>query len=170
MITMDRRSFLAAGLGLLSGPAFAQSSVSKAQADLDVLVVNTASLCSFVGQFAGLQTLWERYSARGLEIIAVPSNDFGGQEPGGAEEIHHAAAGYGVSFPIAAKARVLGENAHPFYRWAAVERPRDLPRWNFHKYLVGRDGRIADVFSTITDPTSATVMRAVEREFRSMAG
>ena len=187
MITMDRRSFLAAGLGLLSGPAFAQSSgrtcYGMSFAGLDkgeiklaefvgrpVLVVNTASLCGFVGQFAGLQTLWERYSARGLEIIAVPSNDFGGQEPGGAEEIHHAAAGYGVSFPIAAKARVLGENAHPFYRWAAVERPRDLPRWNFHKYLVGRDGRIADVFSTITDPTSATVMRAVEREFRSMAG
>jgi glutathione peroxidase len=63
--------------------------------------------------------------------------------------------------------KVLGPDAHPFYRWAALERPRDLPRWNFHKYLVGKDGRIADVFSTITDPTSATVLRAVEREFRS---
>ena len=80
-------------------------------------------------------------------IVGVPSNDFGGQEPGGAKEIaetahHH----YGVDFPIAAKAVVKGPNAHPFYKWAAEARPNDLPRWNFHKYLVGRDGYIADVF------------------------
>ena len=186
---MDRRSFLGAGLGLVAGPSLAQApavsgrtcytmsfaSLDKGEIKLSdfegrpIMVVNTASLCGFVGQFAGLQTLWERFSARGLMIIAVPSNDFGGQEPGGSEEIHHAASGYGVRFPMAAKAKVLGAEAHPFYRWAALERPRDLPRWNFHKYLVGRDGRIADVFSTITDPTSPAVVRAVEREFRSSA-
>ena len=184
---MDRRSFLGAGLGLVAEPALAQAPAVSGRtcytmsfAGLDkgeikladfagkpIMVVNTASLCGFVGQYAGLQMLWERFSPMGLMMIAVPSNDFGGQEPGGSDEIHHATEGYGVRFPIAAKAKVLGPDAHPFYRWAALERPRDLPRWNFHKYLVGKDGRIADVFSTITDPASATVVRAVEKEFRS---
>ena len=184
---MDRRSFLGVGLGLVAGPALAQapavsgrtcytlsfSGLDKGEIKLGdfagkpVMVVNTASLCGFVGQYVGLQKLWERFSAQGLMIIAVPSNDFGGQEPGGSEEIHHATESYGVRFPIAAKAKVLGPDAHPFYRWAALERPHVLPRWKFHNYLIGKDGRIADVFGTITDPTSAMVLRAVEKEFRS---
>ena len=80
-------------------------------------------------------------------IIGVPSNDFGGQEPGGSSEIAETAQHqYGVTFPIAAKAVVKGPNAHPFYKWAADARPKDVPRWNFHKYLIGRDGYIAEVF------------------------
>ena len=89
------------------------------------------------------RTLWTRYHERGLMILGVPSNDFGGQEPGGASEIEHTAhQGYGVTFPLAAKADVRGAGQHPFYKWAAAEKPLELPRWNFHKYLIGRDGHI----------------------------
>jgi glutathione peroxidase len=87
-----------------------------------ILVVNTASQCGFTPQYAGLQQLWARYHDRGLMMIAVPSNDFGGQEPGGAAEIRETANhAYGVTFPIAEKAAVKGANPHPFYKWAAME-------------------------------------------------
>jgi glutathione peroxidase len=130
-----------------------------------ILVVNTASQCGFTPQYAGLQQLWTRYHDRGLMMIAVPSNDFGGQEPGGAADIKQTANHiYGVTFPIAEKAVVKGASAHPFYKWAASERPHDLPRWNFHKYLIGRDGHIAAVFATETEPTDPRVIAAIEKE------
>ena len=130
-----------------------------------VLVVNTASLCGYTPQFAGLQQLWTRYRQRGLMIVAVPSNDFGGQEPGGSAEIGKTAHGdYQVSFPIAEKAIVKGASAHPFYRWAAEQRPREAPRWNFHKYLVGRDGRLTASFPSAVIPTDQRLVAAIESE------
>ena len=130
-----------------------------------ILVVNTASRCGYTPQYAGLQQLWERYRERGLMIIGVPSNDFGGQEPGGAVEITKTAHGeYGIGFPLAAKAQVKGASAHPFYKWAAGERPLETPRWNFHKYLVGRDGHIAAVFATEIEPMDARVINAIAKE------
>ncbi len=130
-----------------------------------IMVVNTASQCGFTPQYTGLQELWKRYRERGLLIVAVPSNDFGGQEPGGPAEIMQTAQQqYGVSFPLAAKAEVRGAAVHPFYRWAALERPGETPRWNFHKYLVGRDGHIAAVFSQQIEPTDPRVIAAIERE------
>jgi glutathione peroxidase len=133
-----------------------------------ILIVNTASQCGYTPQYTGLQELWTRYRERGLLILGVPSNDFGGQEPGGPAEINKTAHGdYGVSFPLAAKAEVRGSAAHPFYKWAALERPGEGPRWNFHKYLVGRDGRIAAVFSTQIEPTDARVIAAIEKELRA---
>lgn len=130
-----------------------------------ILVVNTASLCGYTPQYAGLQQLWARYQERGLLIIAVPSNDFGGQEPGGTTEIMKTAHGeYGIGFPLAAKAQVKGPSPHPFYKWAAGERPLDTPRWNFHKYLVGRDGHIAAVFPTDIEPMDARVINAIVKE------
>src|SRR5438270_711767 len=130
-----------------------------------ILVVNTASLCGYTPQYAGLQQLWTRYHARGLLIVGVPSNDFGGQEPGGAGDIARTAHGeYGVSFPLAAKVAVKGASQHPFYKWAAGERPLETPRWNFHKYLVGRDGHIAAVFPTDIEPMDARVINAIVRE------
>jgi glutathione peroxidase len=130
-----------------------------------ILVVNTASLCGYTPQYAGLQQLWSRYQARGLLIVGVPSNDFGGQEPGGADDIVKTAHGeYGVSFPLAAKAQLKGPTAHPFYKWAASERPLETPRWNFHKYLVGRDGHIAAVFPTDIEPMDARVINAIVKE------
>jgi glutathione peroxidase len=125
-----------------------------------ILVVNTASQCGYTPQYAGLQELWSRFRERGLVIVGVPSNDFGGQEPGGVTEIEHTAhQGYGVSFPLAAKADVRGAAPHPFYKWAAAERPLELPRWNFHKYLIGRDGHIAASFATSVEPTDARCHR-----------
>jgi glutathione peroxidase len=133
-----------------------------------ILVVNTASLCGYTPQFAGLQQLYARYRDRGLTVIGVPSNDFGGQEPGGGAEILKTAHDeYGVAFPMAAKADVRGKNPHPFFKWAAGERPLETPRWNFHKYLIGRDGHIAAVFATDIEPMDARVVNAIAKEMRS---
>jgi glutathione peroxidase len=181
----DRRGVLALLAGaLLTPPALAQAPMTRVtayafsfaglegsdiklaeHAGRPILVVNTASLCGYTPQYAGLQQLWTRYRERGLMIVAVPSNDFGGQEPGGAEEIAFTARGqYGIGFPLAAKAQVKGPSAHPFYKWAAGERPLDTPRWNFHKYLVGHDGHIAAVFATDIEPMDARVINAIVKE------
>jgi glutathione peroxidase len=128
------------------------------------LVVNTASQCGYTPQYTGLQQLWTEFHGRGLTIIGVPSNDFGGQEPGGAKEIAQTAQHeYAVTFPIAAKAVVVGRTAHPFYKWAAQARPADVPKWNFHKYLIGRDGYIADVFASAVEPTDTRLKTAIAK-------
>jgi glutathione peroxidase len=148
-----------------SFPALAGGDIRLAEyAGHPLLVVNTASLCGFTPQYAGLQQLWTEFHDRGLTIIGVPSNDFGAQEPGGATEIAETAQHqYGVTFPIAAKAVVKGPKAHPFYRWAADARPKDVPRWNFHKYLIGRDGYIAEAFPETVEPADTRVKTAVAR-------
>jgi glutathione peroxidase len=133
-----------------------------------MLIVNTASLCGYTPQYAGLQQLWSEFRDRGLVIIGVPSNDFGSQEPGGASDIVETAQHqYGVTFPIAAKAVVKGPDAHPFYKWAAEARPKDVPHWNFHKYLLGRDGYIADVFPESVEPLDTRVKTAIARALAS---
>jgi glutathione peroxidase len=148
-----------------SFPALAGGDIRLAEyAGHPLLVVNTASLCGYTPQYAGLQQLWTEFHDRGLTIIGVPSNDFGAQEPGGATEIAETAQHqYGVTFPIAAKAVVKGPKAHPFYRWAADARPKDVPRWNFHKYLIGRDGYIAEAFPETVEPADTRVKTAVAR-------
>ena len=130
-----------------------------------IMVVNTASQCGFVGQFAGLQQIFTRFEPRGFKLLAVPSNDFGGQEPGEKAEILARAEGeYHVTFPIAAKAVVKGPEAHPFYQWAASRKPAETPRWNFHKYLIGRNGDLVAAFSTMTEPTDSRVIGALVSE------
>jgi glutathione peroxidase len=150
-----------------SGPHAARPGSGGRLADYaghPVLVVNTASLCGFTPQYAGLQQLWTEFHDRGLMIVGVPSNDFGAQEPGGATEIQQTAQRqYGVTFPMAAKAVVRGTEAHPFYKWAASARPKDVPRWNFHKYLIGRDGYITAVFPETVEPLDARVKTAIAR-------
>ena len=130
-----------------------------------LLIVNTASLCGYTPQYAGLQELWNEFRERGLTVIGVPSDDFGSLEPGGVTEIsetaHHQ---YGVTFPITAKAIVVGPKAHPFYKWAIGQRPLDPPRWNFHKYLIGRDGLIAASFASEVEPTDPRVIAAIEKQ------
>lgn len=129
-----------------------------------VLVVNTASRCGFTPQYAGLQELWERYRARGLVVLGVPSNDFGGQEPGDAAEIKQfCTVTFNIDFPMTDKVHVKGDDAHPFYVWAAEQvGALGRPRWNFHKYLVAPDGRLADWFATTTKPSAGRLRRAVE--------
>jgi glutathione peroxidase len=129
-----------------------------------LLVVNTASLCGYTPQYAGLQALWTRYRDKGLIVLGVPSNDFGGQEPGGAHDINATAQGqYHVTFPITEKVAVKGKEAHPFYRWAATERPLEGPRWNFHKYLVGPDGALAGAWPSGVRPTDAAVTGEIDK-------
>ncbi len=130
-----------------------------------ILVVNTASLCGYTPQYTGLQALWTRYGAKGLMLLGVPSNDFGGQEPGGKTEILQTAQGdYHVTFPLTEKVAVKGPNAHPFYKWAAQERPQDAPRWNFHKYLIDRDGHLKAAFGSAVEPTDPRLITAIEQE------
>lgn len=130
-----------------------------------ILVVNTASLCGYTPQYTGLQALWTRYRDKGLIVLAVPSNDFGGQEPGGASDIGKTAhEEYHVTFPLTEKVAVKGKDAHPFYKWAAVERPLEAPRWNFHKYLIGRDGHLTAAFISAVEPNDPRVIAAIEKE------
>jgi glutathione peroxidase len=167
---LHRSAMAQAGMSRITAYAFsfgglAGGSIRLADyAGRPILIVNTASLCGFTPQYAGLQELWTEFSARGLMIIGVPSNDFGSQEPGGAAEIAETAQHqYGVTFPISAKAVVKGPSAHPFYKWAAEARPKDVPRWNFHKYLIGRDGYIADVFPESVEPADTRIKTAIAR-------
>jgi len=131
-----------------------------------LLVVNTASFCGFTRQYQGLQALWSRYEAQGLVVIGVPSNDFGEQEPKGEAEIKEFCQGaFGVTFPLTSKVAVTGDAAHPFYAWAREALgPSAAPGWNFHKYLVGADGRLVSSFSTRMSPESEPIVAAIETE------
>jgi len=168
-VTSNRRSLAQAGMSRITAYAFSFPALAGGDIRLSefagrpMLIVNTASLCGFTPQYGGLQELWTEFHGRGLMIIAVPSNDFGGQEPGGVAEITATAQSHHVAFPMAAKAVVKGPNVHPFYKWAAEARPKDVPRWNFHKYLIGRDGYIADVFPESVEPVDTRVKTAIAR-------
>lgn len=178
MASLSRRSFLAAAATLSAAPAFAQSSANayafsfarpdgaplalSAYRGRPVLIVNTATRCGFAGQFATLEQLWQRYRERGLMLIAVPSNDFGGQEPlDGAAIAEAVRQSHGATYTFADKAVVRGPEAHPFYRWAASQRPAETPAWNFHKYLVGRDGTLMAGYPSRTDPVGPELIRAI---------
>ncbi|MDX2143946.1 MAG: glutathione peroxidase [Rhodospirillaceae bacterium] len=130
-----------------------------------VLVVNTASFCGYTPQYAGLQSLWEDYKDKGLVVLGVPANDFGAQEPGSNAEIKEfCESKYDVTFPLASKETVKGSGAHPFYKWAAATLgENNAPKWNFHKYLVGADGKLVASFATRVEPTSKDVVAAVEK-------
>lgn len=129
-----------------------------------VLVVNTASFCGYTPQYRDLQALWRQYRDRGLVVLGVPSNDFGEQEPGGAAEIRaFCDTNYDVDFPLTEKVRVSGGAAHPFYRWVAESLGEGAaPRWNFHKFLVGPDGRLAGAWPSQVRPTDPAVTREIE--------
>ncbi|MDX2102327.1 MAG: glutathione peroxidase [Alphaproteobacteria bacterium] len=130
-----------------------------------LLVVNTASFCGYTSQYRALQALWERLEPRGLTVLGVPSNDFGAQEPGSNADIAaFCETTFGIDFPMTGKVSVRGANAHPFYRWAERELgPAAAPRWNFHKYLIDRTGRLAAWFPTQVAPDDARVLAAIER-------
>ncbi|GEP00485.1 glutathione peroxidase [Methylobacterium haplocladii] len=133
-----------------------------------LLIVNTATACGYAGQLTGLQGLWTRFGERGLTVIAVPSPDFGNQEPlDGAAIADSARKNHGVTFPVVDKTHVRGATAHPFYRWAAAEKPGQTPQWNFHKYLVGRDGSLRAAFPTPVDPSDPRIISAIVAELGS---
>jgi len=129
-----------------------------------ILVVNTASSCGFTPQYADLQALWARYRDRGLTVIGVPSDDFN-QERGSAADIAAVCQGvYGVTFPMAAKHRVTGRDAHPFYRWIAGQKPTDIPTWNFHKYVLGRNGQVVGAFPARVRPNDPRIVALIESQ------
>lgn len=133
-----------------------------------LLIVNTASKCGFTPQYAGLQAIWTKFGKQrnGLVVIGVPSNDFGNQEPGESEAIAaFCDRNYGVTFPMMEKVHVKGPEAHPLFQWLGREGGfLSKPRWNFYKYLTGRDGRLESWFPSTTAPDSAKVMRAIEQQ------
>lgn len=128
-----------------------------------LLVVNTASFCGYTPQYEGLQALQDRYAAKGFTVIGVPSGDFGDQEYKSGKEIaDFCEATYRVKFPMTEKAVVKGESAVPFYRWAAKTLGADkTPAWNFHKYLVGRDGKLIAAYPSKVTPGSAEIVSAI---------
>ncbi|MEQ8966761.1 MAG: glutathione peroxidase [Azospirillaceae bacterium] len=129
-----------------------------------VLVVNTASFCGYTDQYEGLQALWEARREAGLIVLGVPSNDFGDQEPGSEGEIKEfCETTFGITLPMTTKQRVKGPDAHPLYRWAAdATGPAGVPKWNFHKLLVGRDGRLAAWFPTRVAPGDPRLAEAID--------
>ena len=130
-----------------------------------VLVVNTASLCGFTYQYAGLQEVYDRYRDRGFVVLGVPSNDFGQQEPGSEAEIKDfCEVNFDIDFPLTEKQSVRGDDAHPFFHLVADELGEgSLPRWNFHKYLIDTDGRLVGAWSSKAEPGSAEITGAIER-------
>lgn len=186
---LHRRDVLGLLGGLVAGPSLALSPEPQTVSDAyqfafdrleggriplaayrgkPILIVNTATNCGYAGQFATLEQLWQRYSGRGLMLLAVPSNDFGGQEPLEGMAIAEAARQvHGATYPFAAKSRVRGPEAHPFYRWAAARRPAEVPTWNFHKYLVGRDGNLVGGFAASTDPIGSQLIQAIGQQLQS---
>ena len=129
-----------------------------------VLLVNPASHCGFTPQYADLEKVYKQYRARGLVVLGVPSNDFGGQEPGTAAQIKEfCEVNFDIDFPLTEKQVVKGPQAHPLYRWIAAELGEDaLPKWNFHKYLIGADGKLIEGFATPVKPTDAKITTAIE--------
>ncbi|WP_262505430.1 glutathione peroxidase [Streptomyces sp. TRM68367] len=132
-----------------------------------VLVVNVASKCGLTPQYSGLERLQERYAERGFTVLGVPCNQFMGQEPGSAEEIaEFCSATYGVTFPMTEKVEVNGEGRHPLYErltgFADAEGHSGDIRWNFEKFLIGRDGTVVARFAPQTEPEAAEVVTAVE--------
>jgi len=127
-----------------------------------MLVVNTASFCGYTPQYAGLQTLHEQYGPKGLLVLGVPSQDFNQESADNRRIKEFCDANYNVTFPMTTLAHVRGAAAAPLFAFLAARAGGQPPRWNFHKYLVGRDGRTVTSFSTQTGPQSRELLRAIE--------
>ena len=133
-----------------------------------LMVVNTATECGFTPQLKNLEKLYEKYKDQGLEILGFPSNDFGGQEPREGEEIHNfCERNYGVKFPMFNKVHVKGSKADPVFKFLSDKNQNgkvsSAPKWNFHKYLLDKEGRVVDFYYTITKPDAPRVRRKIEK-------
>ena len=130
-----------------------------------IVIINVASQCGFTKQYNDMQKIWDKYQEKGLIMMGVPSNDFGKQEPGTNKEIKNfCESKFGITFPMTEKIIVKGENAHPFYLWAKKNHGNSaVPKWNFHKIIIGKSGKIEDTFASITKPTSKKFISALEK-------
>lgn len=132
-----------------------------------VLVVNTASYCGFTRQYDGLERLYDRYKSQGFVILGFPSNDFGQQEPDSNQKIADFCRNtYGIKFPMFAKSSVRGSNANPLFKQLAKQ-TGEAPSWNFHKYLISRDGRLVTSFGSQIAPESKTMTDAIEQMLKT---
>jgi len=130
-----------------------------------IVVVNVASQCGFTNQYEDMQKIWDKYQSKGLVMLGIPSNDFGKQEPGSNKDIKNfCEAKFGITFPMTEKVSVKGKNAHPFYIWAKENHGKSaIPKWNFHKIIVNRDGKIEETFSSLTNPSSKKFINLIEK-------
>ena len=130
-----------------------------------ILLVNVASKCGFTKQYTGLQKLYDNYKDRDFLVIGVPSNQFGGQEPGSNKDIKDfCETNFNITFPITDKVDVKGKNAHTIYKWAKENYGNStVPKWNFHKILINKNGKIVDTFSSFTKPVSKKITHAIEK-------
>ena len=130
-----------------------------------IVAINVASQCGFTNQYEDMQKVWEKYQSKGIVILGIPSNDFGKQEPGSNEDIKNfCEAKFGISFPMTEKVSVKGTDAHPFYIWARKNYGISaIPKWNFHKIIIDKNGKIAETFSSITNPSSKKFIKTLEK-------
>ena len=130
-----------------------------------ILLVNVASKCGFTKQYTGLQDLYEKYKNRGFYVIGVPSNQFGGQEPGSNSEIKDfCETKFNITFPITDKTDVKAEDAHDLYNWAKKNDGNStVPKWNFHKILINKDGKVEDTYASFTKPMSKKIVKKLEQ-------
>ena len=133
-----------------------------------VIVVNVASRCGYTPQYSDLQKLWIKYQNQDVVIIGVPTNNFK-QEPGSNKEIKDfCETNFGVNFPMTEKISVIGSKAHPFFKWAKDNHGIGaIPKWNFHKIIVGKDGKVAGTFASFTKPTSKKFLDFIEKEIKN---
>tara|TARA_Y100001970_G_scaffold291633_1_gene429532 strand:- start:7648 stop:8193 length:546 start_codon:yes stop_codon:yes gene_type:complete len=128
-----------------------------------LIVTNVASYCGFTSQYEDLQTVWEKYEKRGVIVIGVPSNSFNQEKSTNKEIKNFCEAKFGISFPMTEKVEVKGDNAHDFYKWAKDNYGKaSVPKWNFHKIIIGKDGKVFDTFTSITRPTSSKFIKTIE--------
>ena len=133
-----------------------------------IVIVNVASRCGYTPQYEGLQNLYTNYKDKNLVVIGVPTNNFK-QEPGSNKEIKDfCETNFGINFPIAEKTNVIGKNAHPFYKWAKENYGIGaIPKWNFHKIIIGKNGKVIDTFASFTKPTSNKFLKTIEKEIKN---
>ena len=130
-----------------------------------ILLVNVASKCGFTKQYDDLQKLYDDFKEKGLIVIGIPTNQFGGQEPGSEKEIKNfCETNFNITFPMTSKYEVKGANAHPIYIWAKDTFGKStVPKWNFHKILINKNGKIEDTFASFTGPLSNKVVKKIEQ-------
>ena len=133
-----------------------------------IVVVNVASRCGYTPQYKDLQYLWSTYKSKNLVVIGVPTNNFR-QEPGSNKEIKDfCETNFGINFPITAKTNVIGNDAHPFYKWARKNYGIGaIPKWNFHKIIIGKNGNVVETFASFTKPTSNKFMKTIDKEIKN---
>ena len=133
--------------------------------DKTILLVNVASKCGFTKQYGDLQKLYDDYKEKGLVVIGIPSNQFGGQEPGSEVEIKNfCETNFNINFPMTSKYEVKGDNAHPIYIWAKETYGKStVPKWNFHKILINKNGKVEDTFASFTRPLSNKIIKKLEK-------